>query len=399
MRSLRIVLFWIHLAAGVTAGLSILVMSATGALLALKPQILEAIDGKYRSAPPLDSARATSLSAVVRGTRQARPEATPTALTLQAEPGRSATATVGRDTLYLDPRDGRLVGTGSARAQAFFRTIEDWHRWLGVGADSRNTGRAINDASNLAFFLLALTGPVLWWPKRWTWPIVRGTIWFRRSRTPHARDFNWHHVIGFWCAPVIVVLTLTAVVMSYRWANNLLYRAMGSTPPPAAVAANAGGAQSRGGDQGPARARAERPREAPEPDVDLDRIWAVASGHVPTWRSITVRLAARPGAPMTFSIVDARSWNPFARSQLTIDPVAASVARWEPYEDTSLGQKARGWVRYAHTGELFGLTGQIVAGVACVGGIVLVWTGLMLLVHRLARAFRKGPTEDLSRAA
>jgi uncharacterized iron-regulated membrane protein len=102
---------------------------------------------------------------------------------------------------------------------------------------------------------------------------------------------------------------------------------------------------------------------------------------------------------MTFSIVDARSWNPFARSQLTVDPATASTIRWEPYEETSLGQKARGWVRYAHTGELFGLTGQILAGIACVGGVVLVWTGLMLSARRLVRSLRKGPTEDLSRAA
>ena len=35
-----------------------------------------------------------------------------------------------------------------------------------------------------------------------------------------------------------------------------------------------------------------------------------------------------------------------------------------------------------HTGELFGLTGQIVAGVASTGGVVLVWTGLSLAVRR-----------------
>jgi uncharacterized iron-regulated membrane protein len=40
----RTLLFWCHLPAGVLGGVVILVMSATGALLALKPQILNRID-------------------------------------------------------------------------------------------------------------------------------------------------------------------------------------------------------------------------------------------------------------------------------------------------------------------------------------------------------------------
>ncbi len=87
---------------------------------------------------------------------------------------------------------------------------------------------------------------------------------------------------------------------------------------------------------------------------------------------------------MTFSIVDARSWNAFARSQLTVNARTAAVVKWEPYDQQSRGQKWRGWVRFGHTGELAGLPGQIAAGVACVGGAFLVYTGLALALRRLA---------------
>jgi len=71
-----------------------------------------------------------------------------------------------------------------------------------------------------------------------------------------------------------------------------------------------------------------------------------------------------------------------ARSQLTLDATTGEVRQWQPYAGQSLGQRARGWMRFGHTGELFGLTGQIVAGVACAGGTVLVWTGVSLAVRR-----------------
>jgi uncharacterized iron-regulated membrane protein len=86
---------------------------------------------------------------------------------------------------------------------------------------------------------------------------------------------------------------------------------------------------------------------------------------------------------VTFSISDGASWNRFARSQLTVDAASGEVRQWQAYQDASLGQRARGWLRFAHTGELAGLAGQIATGIGCVGGVMLVWTGLALAVRRL----------------
>ena len=116
---------------------------------------------------------------------------------------------------------------------------------------------------------------------------------------------------------------------------------------------------------------------------NLDQLWARAEQQVPQWRSMTMRLPNRGGAPTAFTITDATQWNAFARSQLTLDSTSAEIIRWEAYENNTLGQKARGWLRFAHTGELGGIAGQTVAGIACVGGVVLMWTGLSLAWRRL----------------
>ena len=52
MKRLRSLLFWCHLTAGVVAGLVILIMSATGALLAFKPQIQRLVDREVRVVQP-----------------------------------------------------------------------------------------------------------------------------------------------------------------------------------------------------------------------------------------------------------------------------------------------------------------------------------------------------------
>ncbi|HEY7285753.1 MAG TPA: PepSY-associated TM helix domain-containing protein, partial [Vicinamibacterales bacterium] len=114
----------------------------------------------------------------------------------------------------------------------------------------------------------------------------------------------------------------------------------------------------------------------------LDAFWSQAEQRKPTWRSITVRFPNRSGAPVAFTISDGASWNRFARSQLTLDAATGEVRQWQPYEAGSLGQKTRGWLRFAHTGELGGPVGQLIAGFGCVGGVFLVWTGLSLAVRR-----------------
>jgi uncharacterized iron-regulated membrane protein len=77
-------------------------------------------------------------------------------------------------------------------------------------------------------------------------------------------------------------------------------------------------------------------------------------------------------------------WNAYARSSLTLDGTTGAIVRWEPYQGTSLGQKMRGWMRFAHTGELGGLPGEAIAGLASAGGAFLVWTGCALALRRFS---------------
>jgi uncharacterized iron-regulated membrane protein len=387
MKSLRTVVFWLHLAAGVVAGVVILVMSATGAALALKPQILNAVEKDVRFVTPPSVGSRLGVQALLVSAQRARPDARPATVTLHADPAAAAAVSLGRDAaIYVDPYSGRVLGEGSPGAQRLFRTMEDWHRWLGVTGEQRASARAVTGASNLAFLILAITGPCLWLPRTWSWSNVRGVLWFRPTRGGRARDFNWHNVIGLWCAPILIVLTITGVVMSYPWANGLLFRLAG-TPPPVA----GGGGGSAG------QAPGEEGRPAPLPE-NFDAIWSKATEQVPTWRTITARVPARANAPVVFTISDARSWNAFARSQLTVSVADGTIAKWEPYDATTRGQKWRGWVRFGHTGELGGPAGQIVAGIACVSGAVLVWTGLALAFRRWI-AWCRGTARSTAKAA
>jgi len=169
-----------------------------------------------------------------------------------------------------------------------------------------------------------------------------------------------------------------------------VYRAVGEAPPPPGGGRNEGRAQA----SGPREPRPERPEKATQ--AKFDGLWAVAEAQVPEWRTITYRVPASAAAPAVFTIDRGDGGQPHLRSTLTLDQKTSAITRHETFSDLSLGRRIRNTMRFAHTGEVLGIPGQTIAGIASAGGAVLVWTGLALAWRRfrswLTRRSRRNNT-------
>ena len=255
--SLRKTLFWIHLATGCVAGIIVLVMSVTGVLLAYERQIVGWSDRAFRSTPPsLGSPRLPIEEMLANVT--ARNATLPSAIAVRTDPAAPAEVSFGREHVFLvDVYTGTVLGEGSQTTRSFFQKVENWHRWLAASNENRAVGRAVTGACNFGFLLLVVSGPFLWMPRRWSWQSVKAVALFRGGLSGRARDFNWHNVIGIWCAAPLFLIVLSGVVMSYPWANNLLYRLTGNEPP---VQGNRQGERPRRGEEAkPSAHRAQSP--------------------------------------------------------------------------------------------------------------------------------------------
>ena len=204
-------------------------------------------------------------------------------------------------------------------------------------------------------------------------------------------------------------MTVSGAVISYPWASNLVYRLTGSPVPAgrgggpadrrAPVAwrgeAERGRGRARRAQRGDGRERTARPEAARSsaagrpartgggsetpaviPAEARSACWARAEQQVPTWSLLSMRLPNREDGPVAFTITDGAHWNAFARSNAHAEqrhrrrhPVAALRG------GRVSARRSRGWLRFAHTGELGGLLGQIIAGIGCLGGVLLVYTG------------------------
>lgn len=394
---IRRILFWAHLVAGVIAGLAIGIMCFTGAALAFEKDLVAWAERDARRVTvPADATR-LPLAVLGENVRAFAPDAKPLAITVAADPAAAVTFSLGRDhAVYANPYTGEVRRPASTRMHDFMHVMEDWHRWLALGGDNRPIGKAINGACNLAFFFLAVSGLYLWWPRQFTWRSVKAVALFNGRLTGKARDFNWHNAIGLWTAPILIVLTLTAVPISYRWATNTIYRMTGETPP---------ASPGPGGAAGPVVALPPPPPGAKP--LSHDALLAAAAQAAPGWESLTLRLGSpnrgpRPGAtaaeaPATpperkgpqavaVTVREPNAWPRTAATTLSLDPFTGDILRREGQADLSAARQIRGWMRYLHTGEALGFWGQLVAGLASLGGCVLVYTGFALAWRRFVPA-------------
>jgi uncharacterized iron-regulated membrane protein len=397
MKPFRTVLFWLHLACGTVAGVVVLIMCVTGVALTYEKQMLEWADRSAWTVPPSADASALSPETLLAQVTAAQPGAAPTGVTLRADRSAPATVTLeGNKTLLVDPFTGQIIGEPPTGLRNFFRTMTTWHRYLAMEGASRATGRMVTGASNLAFLFIVLSGMYLWLPKLWTWIQFKNVLWFRGGLTPKARDFNWHNVIGIWSAIPLAIVVAGAVPISYSWAGNLVYRIVGEEPP-APQGPPGGGAPGRGpggpgGPGGPQRG-AGGPERGPgrgERAVQtftaegLDAAWRNAQTQVPAWRTMTSRLSPSNRAPVVIAIDEGYGGQPQKRTTITFDRASATPEKTELFESLSAGRRLRSWLRFAHTGEIYGLTGQTIAGLVSAGGAVLVYTGIALALRRFA---------------
>lgn len=433
----RKVLFWLHLIAGVVAGVIIFVMSATGVALAFHPEIVAWVDRDVRRVtPPAADAKALGLDELLAKLREQRPGERPANILLEADPTIAvAVGYGGTNSFFVNPYSGEIRARGGQGVRDFMQLMIDWHRVLG-GHEEKNRalGKAITGACNVAFLFLAVSGLYLWWPHQWTKKILAAVGLMNFKLRGKARDFNWHNAVGLWCAPVLIVLTVTAMPISYRWAGDLIYKLTGNPPP-----------VQGGGPGGTAAPAVEFPTPPPgsEP-LGLGAMFAVAQKEFPNWQQISYRTGGgrggRPGAntssamstnaptiettnapaairennerrgegaregrregqregrgnaqPVTLTIKTRDQWPLFSSTQLTLDPFTGNILQREGFSDQNLGRQVRSWTRFLHTGEALGVAGKAVAGLASAGALLLVWTGFALAWRRFfSRAPKAG---------
>lgn len=359
MSCVRKAVFWLHLGIGLLAGVIVLIMSVTGLLMSFERQLTEMADG-FHITPPAGAAVA-GVEEHLGKLRDTKP--VPTEIIFYRDPSQPvAYQTGGGKVVFADPHTGESLGGGNTAVREFFKFLLSWHRWLGREGASQETGKAVIGIGNLLFLFLLISGIFLWFPKSGTISRIKRITLFQRGLKGRARDWNWHNVFGYWAAVPLLIVVGSGTVISQPWANALVFRLAGETPPP----------------QGERKKGAAPP--LPENLTGLNAALATVKTGNPGWQTIQLQLPFEKSA--TFFVSDSHRGRPDMRRQVTVDLATSNILRVEGFDAQGPGRRARTWIRWIHTGEAGGPAGQTVAGLAAAASLMLIWTGFALSWRR-----------------
>lgn len=420
----RKIIFWTHLVIGLAAGLVIALMALTGAMMAFEKQITTWAERDARHVTVSTNEPPLSLREILQAVREDQPEARPQNITVSRDPGIAVMVSLNRtNTLYVNPYTGEIKSPGSQKVRDFFQFLERVHRWLGVSPQRQEPPPNANAADGASapasrlrqftstvigisvcvFLALCISGLVVWWPRKWNWRALRPSVWFVRGQRGKARDWNWHNVFGFWLLPVLIVITFTGIVMHFRSVGDWIYQR------PEGDAANAG-------------LNISTPEPGQRP-LGQDALLAIVQKEIPHWETISFRSAMRRGRgggrnfssqggggqhegqreergenasragrgdgrpgesrgpqPVSISVTE-RGWSPVP-VQLQLDPYTGEILRKESLGDLGFRRAFRSMNKSLHTGEWGGWFGQLLAFIAAIGALVLVWTGFAISWRR-----------------
>ena len=210
-----------HLWVGMITGLVVFVVSITGCLYVFEEEIRAVTYADFYFVAPRQQAELPVDVILQKAQQLAGNEPLTQLRRKEYQPGGTFQAFLKNgQVLALNPYDGSTVGT-----------LDYSEEWLNV-VQKIHTSLLLDDAgekiiawSTAAYFLMLLSGIVLWWPKN----KKQGKRSFavKWSASPKRLNYDLHNVVGFYAAWILIVVAITGLWWSFDWVKEGVYGLIG----------------------------------------------------------------------------------------------------------------------------------------------------------------------------
>ena len=270
-------------------------------------------------------------------------------------------------TVFVNPYTGQVTGQFNRR-QSFFFTIEMLHRFLLAGKDS--AGNKLVAFSTLFFLFILITGVILWWPKNKK--IMRQRLRYKWNGSRKRLAHDLHIVTGFYTSAFLLVIVFTGLIMTFSWANKLLFAITGSKP---------------------VSEQPKPPTSNYQAGIKLLPIGEILAlqeelEHV---SSYTIRPPRDSSGTYTLNVLPIGAVETAADTYF-IDQYSGKVISIQKFADKSAGQRARAFVKPIHTGSIYGWKTKTISFVVCLLSMVFPVTGVIMWLNRIKKKTVKRST-------
>jgi uncharacterized iron-regulated membrane protein len=341
---LRAALLKVHLWVGMPAALFLFALGLSGALLTFEDLIDPALNARAWYVKPQGTP--LNLTQITQAYRLAFPQSTVKELVLPQKADDTvkivALQSNGRDVVIgVNPYTGEIVCRRIDQQLRPMLTIRKFHTHLLI---RRRSGHTILTIAACCLLGLALTGIVLWWPRK---------IFKLRSGPLDNVVFDLHQMLGLWSSACVLLFALTGIAIGFedqvnQWALAVSHMQPSPWPTPKSTTAGV-------------------------PPLSLDELLARAESIAPDARPIGIDFDS-PNDPAL--VIMKFPEDHLGRTWVILDRYTGDVLRFDNTRAMPVALKyARMWNQEIHTGDIFGWPTRILACIFSLAVAALAVTG------------------------
>ncbi len=420
--------FKIHWFLGITAGIVLMVVGFSGAMLSFEKEILKAINqDSYYVNVPANQEKLTAKE-LLEKFQMKMPEAKINGISYLSDPEASFVITIAGEgenakrgiNKFINPYTGEILP--DIVGKEFFSFNLRLHRWLALSGDAREVGKQTVAISTISLVILIISAIVIYWGRIKNSFFKSFTFKFRHK----GRAFlsTMHSAIGMWVIPFYLLASLTGLFWSYDWFNSALYTIAGVEKPQrmqppqeqqgqgkqqGEMAQGQRGegkpqgdmAQGQKGEGKPEGERAQRegkPQGENSTTVKFNNLQnAINMFNVFVQRdysSYTVRFPQK-GSVYSFSYLDTNPEHFRATNTLELDINSWQLLKHDIYTEKPLNERLMKSILPLHTGEYFGIIGQTGMFIASLLMSLFTITGFMLYFNRKNKKKEKEKEKEI----
>ena len=360
LMGLRATLLKVHLWVGMAAALFLFGLGLSGALLTFEDIIDPALNASAWYVKPQGTP--LKLTQITQAYAKRFPQNSVEELVLQQRPDDTVKFIVrlsnGRDIgIGVNPYSGEVVGRSSDQQFRPMLMIRNFHTHLLI---HRRSGHMILTIAACCLLLLALTGIVLWWPRK---------IFKLRGGKSHTVVLDLHQMLGLWSSACVLLFALTGIAIGFedqvnQWAFAVSHVQPALWPTP-------------------------QPHAADVLPLSPDELLAKAESIAPAARPIVLDFGDSHNDPVL--VIMKFPEDHLGRTWVILDRYTGDVLRFDNTRAMPIALKyVRIWNQEIHTGEIFGWPTRLLACIFSLAVAALAVTGPWIWWNR-TRAEKSRP--------
>ncbi|PWN67128.1 PepSY-associated TM helix domain-containing protein [Chryseobacterium oncorhynchi] len=379
----RKIAYQLHLWLGLTSGLIVVIMAATGCILVFEEELKHIVHPERYFVENIGSKK-LSLSDLTAKAEKALPEGLKVKRAMiSSDPSCTyvfRTLKMDNEALtywgtylyyyrvYIDPYTGKVQEVEDAKKD-FFEIVLDLHRRLLLG---EKIGKTITGYSTLVFAIILLSGLVIWYPRKMSKAMLKGMFFIKTSANWKRINYDAHNVLGFYAIIPLLFISYSALIWNFesmdQWIKNTLN---GNIPTEK-------------------KAKSKIPTEESDISVNiLDMIGnKVEKGLINKESALVNFPRTEEGTYYTELTLGKKQYQ---NENYNFDQYSGEILKHQFYKDKNIGYGTALRERNydLHTGSLFGITGRIIYLFAGIIAASLPITGFIIYLNKKKKKPKK----------